>query len=175
MAAMSATVHAAGATPPADNSIGDGLFSRPDGIEARRGRVLMRVTALTDQIVRVRIARDGVLPEDASWAVLPAMRAQRAPVRPLQSGFATAAIQAVVDPASLGLTITDASGKVIVTDAPSPLSLDGRSFTLRKALPLGEHIFGLGDKTGGRLDRRGKSTVDLSTDDYGLDNSGDPD
>ena len=174
MAAMPATAHAAGAAPPADNSIGDGLFSRPDGIEARRGHVLMRVTALTDQIVRVRIARDGVLREDASWAVLPAMRAQRAPVRLLQNGFATAVIRAVVDPASLALTITGLSGKVIVADAPFPVSLDGRSFTLRKALPLGEHIFGLGDKTGGTLDRRGKSYVDWSTDSYGFDSSTDP-
>ncbi|MEA3080708.1 MAG: alpha-glucosidase, partial [Sphingomonadales bacterium] len=82
MAAIPVTAQAAEATPPAGTSVGDGLFSRPDGIEARQGRVVMRVTALTDQILRVRIARDGVLPEDASWAVLPAMRAQHAPVKP---------------------------------------------------------------------------------------------
>ena len=36
----------------------------------------MRITALTDSIVRVRIARDGKFPEDASWAVPAAVRRQ---------------------------------------------------------------------------------------------------
>ena len=47
-------------------------------------------------------------------------------------------------------------------------------FTLRKVLPPGEHIYGLGDKTGGSLDRRGKSYVDWNTDAYGFDSSTDP-
>src|SRR4051812_33515676 len=84
-----------------------------DGLEVHRGRVLMRVTALTDEIIRVRIARDGLLPEDASWAVLPAMRAHRATVTPLDNGFATSAIRVTVDPSSLALTIVDLTGKVI--------------------------------------------------------------
>ena len=41
-------------------------------------------------------------------------------------------------------------------------------------LPPGEHIYGLGDKTGGSLDRRGKSYVDWNTDAYGFDSSTDP-
>lgn len=152
----------------------DGVDQRPDGIEARHGRVLMRVTALTDQIVRVRIARDGVMPENSSWAVLPAMRAHRAAVTPLENGFATGTIRVAVDPARLALTITDLTGKVIAADSGEPIALDGRAFTLRKALPPGEHIYGLGDKTGGTLDRRGKSYVDWNTDAYGFDSSTDP-
>jgi len=147
---------------------------RPDGVEARDGRVLVRVTALTDQIIRVRIARDGVMPEDASWAVLPDIRAHRAAVTPLANGFATSAIRVAVDPASLALTITDSAGKVIAADSAQPLTLDGHGFTLRKALPPGEHVYGLGDKTGGTLDRRGKSYVDWNTDAYGFDSSTDP-
>ncbi|MFL6758437.1 MAG: TIM-barrel domain-containing protein [Sphingomonas sp.] len=149
-------------------------MARADGLEVHRGRVLMRVTAVTDQIIRVRIARDGILPEDASWAVLPAMRAHHAAVTPLDDGFATNAIRVTVDPSSLALTVADLSGKVISADRGSPMSLDGRAFTLRKALPLGEHIYGLGDKTGGTLDRRGKSYVDWNTDAYGFDSSTDP-
>ncbi len=37
---------------------------------------------------------------------------------------------------------------------PTPVRIDGRGFTLKKAMPQDEHIFGMGDKTGG-LDRRG--------------------
>src|SRR6266404_2346411 len=89
----------------------DGVVPRSDGFEVRRGRVLMRVTALTDQVLRVRIARDGVLPEDASWAVLSPVRARHVAVTPVANGFATGAIRVAVDPSDLALTVTDLSGK----------------------------------------------------------------
>lgn len=162
---------AAGAPSASVSSV---VVPRVDGFEVRQGRVLMRVTALTDRIIRVRIARDGVLPEDASWAVLPEMRADHVGVTSAPNGFATRAIRVAIDPSNLALTVTDQSGKVITRDANSPVSLDGRAFTLRKELPLGEHIYGLGDKTGGTLDRRSKSYVDWNTDAYGFDSSTDP-
>ena len=171
LASTSTVGHAADARRTSTASL---VVPRTDGMDVRKGSVLMRVTALTEQIVRVRIGRDGALPEDASWAVLPAMRANRVAVRHTQNGFATGAINVVVDPTSLALTITDPSGKVIDADSASPISFDGRAFTLRKALPPGEHIYGLGDKTGGSLDRRGKSYVDWNTDAYGFDSSTDP-
>ena len=146
----------------------------PGGIEVQRGPLLMRVTALTDDIVRVRIGRNGALPEDASWAASHDMRARHANVRSLNRGFATHAVRVSVDPASLAVTVTDNSGKVIVGDAVRPVSFDGRGFTLRKTLGPGDHIYGLGDKTGGSLDRRGKTYVDWNTDAYGFDSSTDP-
>ncbi|HEU5068466.1 MAG TPA: glycoside hydrolase family 31 protein [Sphingomicrobium sp.] len=150
------------------------LEIRSDGVDVRSGRVLVRITALTPDIIRVRVARDGILPEDSSWAVLASMRAAHVPVTPIQGGFATAAVRVHVDPATLALTITDLGGKVILADSADPVSLDGRAFTLRKVLPLGEHIYGLGDKTGGVLDRRGKTYVDWNTDAYRFDSSTDP-
>src|SRR5262252_11127807 len=41
-----------------------------DGIDIRAGSATVRITALRDDILRVRIAADSSLPEDASWAVL---------------------------------------------------------------------------------------------------------
>ena len=152
----------------------DGVAQRPDGVEVRHGPVLMRVSALTDEIIRVRIARNGVLPEDSSWAVLSSIRASHAAVTPIANGFATAALGIHVDPVTLAMTVTDLAGKTIIADAADPVSLSGSGFTLRKQLPLGEHIYGLGDKTGGTLDRRGKSYVDWNTDAYGFDSSTDP-
>jgi alpha-glucosidase len=102
------------------------------------------------------------------------MRASHAAVRRVPNGFATRALRVSIDPQTLKLTVTDPSGKTIVTDSGNPISLDGRAFTLRKELPSGEHIYGLGDKTGGTLDRRGKSYVDWNTDAYGFDSSTDP-
>lgn len=150
------------------------VLQRSDGIEIRRGKVVMRVTALTDAIIRVRVGRAGSLGEDASWAVLPAMRANHAAIRPIGNGFATMAVNVTVDPATLKLTIADPSGRQISTDAEQPVSFDGPAFTLRKELAPSEHIYGLGDKTGGTLDRRRKSFVDWNTDAYGFDSSTDP-
>ena len=150
------------------------ITARTDGIDVRRGGVVMRVTALTDSILRVRIARDGTMPEDASWAVLPAMRAHSVKVAPAKDGFATQQLNVRVDPATMALTVTDADGKVISADTASPVDLDDTAFTLRKTLPIDEHIFGMGDKTGGSLDRRGGTYVDWNTDAFGFSSSTDP-
>ena len=165
---------ATGTVANAQATVTTAITSRADGIEVWHGAVLLRIDALTDAIVRVRIGRDGKLPEDASWAVPHAVREASVKVVPTADGFTTSAIAVHVDPATLALTITDRTGKVILADAAEPLSLDGTAFTLRKALPVGEHIYGLGDKTGGTLDRRGKSYVDWNTDAYGFDSSTDP-
>jgi alpha-glucosidase len=145
---------------------------RRDGVEMRHGPALLRVTALTDTILRVRIARDGTLPEDASWAVSADRRAQSVKVEALPDGFATAAVRVHVGP-DLGVSVEDKQGRTIVSDDADPIKLEGRGFTLRKTLQRAEHIFGLGDKTGG-LDRRGKSFVDWNTDAYAFTSSTDP-
>jgi alpha-glucosidase len=138
-----------------------------------QGAATLRVTALTDLILRVQVARDGRFGEDASWAVPAATRAQHIAVTPAANGFATAALNVRIDPASLRLTVTDRTGKTIVADDTTPLKLDGAGFTLRKAMPVGEHYYGLGDKTG-PYDRRGASYVDWNTDAYGFGTSTDP-
>jgi alpha-glucosidase len=166
-----AMVPAAAAARPA--AAGDArLTARPDGLEARSGPLLMRVTALTDAVLRVRIARDGALPEDASWAVAGDRRAQSVRVQPIADGFTTAGLRVHVGP-DLRLRVEDKDRRTIVADDAEPVRFDGRGFVLRKALPRGEHIFGLGDKTG-PLDRRGGSFVDWNTDAYAFTGATDP-
>ena len=143
-----------------------------NGIEASQAGVSIRVTALTDQILRVRVARAGRWPEDASWAVPPASRARAVAVRGAPQGFSTLALSVVIGQ-RLALTVTDAQGRRVVADALDPLAFSTAGFTLRKELPHDEHIFGLGDKTGD-LDRRGASFVDWNTDAYGFSSTTDP-
>ena len=138
-----------------------------NGIEAANATATMRVTALTDNILRVRITRGGAFPEDASWAVPHDVRMRSAPVRAAADGFTTGALVVHVDPVTLGLMVTDLQGKTIVADAPDALRFDGRGFRLRKVLPIDQHIFALGDKTGA-LDRRGGTFVDWNTDAFGF-------
>jgi alpha-glucosidase len=151
-----------------------GVLARlPNGFETAARPVKMRVTALTDSIVRVRIGRDAQFPEDASWAVPAAVRREAVGVQSTADGFNTAALAVHLNPRTRHLSISDRAGKTIVADAPDPLRIDGSAFTLRKTLPIDQHIYGLGDKTG-PLDRRGGTFVDWNTDAYGFAPSSDP-
>ncbi len=148
------------------------IVAHSDGMEVRQGDSLVRVSALTDSVLRIRVGRGGAMPEDASWAVPATVRAQHVAVRAAVDGFATSKLRVRLVGSPAQLVVEDLSGKVISADA-APATLDGRQFTLRKAMPQAEHYFGLGDKTGG-LDRRGKSFVDWNTDAFGFSPSDDP-
>ena len=137
------------------------------------GSATIRVTALTESILRVRITRAAGFPEDASWAVPAEVRAKSVRVHSLVNGFETGALIVAINPETLALTVSDRQGRRIHADAPKPISFDGNAFTLRKAMPVGEQYFGLGDKTG-PFNRRGASYVNWNTDAYGFDRGTDP-
>ena len=145
----------------------------PNGAEATSGEARIRVEALTDSILRVRITRGGDWPEDASWAVPPQVRQQRAAVQGTADGFRTAALQVRLIPSTLSLAVIDLQGREIVSDFDNPVTMTSSGFSLKKALPVGEHIYGLGDKTG-NFDRRGQSFVNWNTDAYGFQRDTDP-
>ena len=87
-----------------------------DGVEIQAGSTILRITALRDDIIRVRIA-PGPLPEDDSWAVLSAARTKSIDVQPSQDddavGFHTAALDVRVERNPLRLVIRDLAGNVI--------------------------------------------------------------
>jgi len=53
-----------------------------NGIRARSNGVTLEVTALRDDVLRIREAHSPELPEDASWAVLPSARRSSVPITP---------------------------------------------------------------------------------------------
>src|ERR1700732_429094 len=69
---------------------------RNDGADIHSGPLFMRVTALADDVLRVRTAAAEDLPEDASWAVPEEMRGRSIHVNVKQIGdgveFHTAAL-----------------------------------------------------------------------------------
>ncbi|MGC1450015.1 MAG: TIM-barrel domain-containing protein [Candidatus Sulfotelmatobacter sp.] len=147
-----------------------------DGIEIHAGSATLRITALRDDIVRVRIA-PGALPEDASWAVLPGPRSKSVDVQPLQDaasvGFRTASLEVRMERDPLRLVIRDLSGNVISADAVGrPVRFQLGGFTISKQMPGGEHYFGLGDKAGS-FDRRNQAFTLWNTD-VGPQESTDP-
>src|ERR1700743_2939717 len=87
-----------------------------NGIELRRGETLLSVVALRDDVVRVRLAINGVLPEDASWAVPHDIRSSKwdwVPKTPSNAdGFHTKALRVRIDRATLRLTVSDLEGNV---------------------------------------------------------------
>lgn len=151
----------------------DAVKPLPNGIEASSGGATIRVQALTDSILRVRITPARDFPEDASWAVAAAVRHQGAPVRRTADGFTTASMAVHLTPGTLSLRITDLQGREIVADSFDPVTLSANGFSFRKALRPGERIYGLGDKTGS-FDRRGESYVDWNTDAWGFQRDTDP-
>jgi alpha-glucosidase len=150
----------------------------PNGIEVRSGAAIMQITALRDDVVRVRVGPAGQMPEDASWAVLPSSRTASVNVTPESNGavigFKTAKLHIAVHKDPFGLSVTDDSKHVIVQDLPGrPIEYHGTSFRVYMKSPADEHYFGLGDKPG-PLDRRNEAFTDWNTDAFGWQQSTDP-
>jgi hypothetical protein len=78
------------------------IIVRSDGADIRSGPLFMRVTALADDILRVRAAAAADLPEDASWPVPEETRGRSVPVTVKQSidgvEFRTAALAVRASP-----------------------------------------------------------------------------
>ena len=148
----------------------------PNGIEVRSGSMLMKITALTDNVLRIRASRNSTLPEDASWAVLSEARSSAVPVTPdsgsMSVGFHTKSLRVAVNRITGMLTVRDKNGVIIEQDA-SPVTWNGTAFRITKAMPADEHYFGLGDKTGA-LDRRNHAFTLWNTDAYRFQESTDP-
>jgi alpha-glucosidase len=153
-----------------------GFSALPDGIVVMDGAAREEITAVRNDILRVRVSQAGVMPENASWAVLPGPLHASVHVTqersPQYYGFRTTALNVQVDRSNMQLTVRDLSGKIIQQDA-LPTRFQGSSFRVYKTMPLNEHYFGLGDKTG-PLDRRNEAFTMWNTDAYRFQESTDP-
>jgi alpha-glucosidase len=182
LAGQSACAPVAANLRNAESSSGKGIAATvkllPNGLEMRRGEMVLQVLALRDDVMRVRLARSRELPEDASWAVPGEIRRQAVEVIPEAArdaaGFRSKSLRVRIERATLRLTITDLQGNVIEEDKPGwPLEFRGDSFRIYKTMPLDEHYFGLGDKVG-PLDRRGQAFRLWNTDAFRFQESTDP-
>jgi alpha-glucosidase len=147
-----------------------------NGIEIRAGSTRMRVTALRQDVLSVVVSPDGVLPEDASWAVLPEARKLSVEVKPLEEalsvGFRTAALDVRIERNPLRLVVRDVDGNVICADAAPAIEFPRSGFAVFKEMPGDEHFYGLGDKTGS-FDRRNQAYTLWNTD-TGITEAADP-
>jgi alpha-glucosidase len=150
----------------------------PSGIELSAtvsgSPLTLRVDALRPDVLRVRVwkaAPNEQVPEDASWAVLPAARTARVAATPTSDGFTTSAVRVAVSP-DLRITVSDLAGHILQRDA-LPISFTPDGFHVSKTRTPDDHFFGLGDKPG-PLDRTGEAFTTWNTDNFGWQESSDP-
>ncbi|MCU1323156.1 MAG: Alpha-glucosidase [Acidobacteriaceae bacterium] len=143
----------------------------PNGLQVTASGVTVQITALRDDVLRVRATHTATLPEDASWAVLPAARTASVPVVAEPNGFHTAALKVSLD-STLRLIVSDLAGRVLQQDA-EPITWHNTGFRIAKQKDPADHFFGLGDKPG-PLDRAGQSFTMWNTDSFGFQESTDP-
>jgi alpha-glucosidase len=150
----------------------------PSGIEIHSGPAILTVTALKEDLLRVRISATSTLPPDESWAVSAEDRKASVTVKPESSatevGFSTAKLHVTIQRRPLLMTVTDLAGNILAQDIPGhPVEFHGDSFRVYKRSPEDEHYFGLGDKPG-PLDRRNEAFANWNTDAFGWQESTDP-
>ena len=143
----------------------------PTGVIAVSQDTTVQVTALRDDVLRVRLWKGQTAPEDASWAVLPQARTSSTHVTAEPGGFATSKLRVRIDD-HLRLTVADLAGNVLQSDA-APVAWSGTHFTVAKQRQGSDHFFGLGDKPG-PLDRSGEAFTMWNTDSFAWQESTDP-
>lgn len=150
----------------------DSFTSLPNGIRIGSGPGMLRILALRDDMLRITMSPAKELPDNASWAALPAARTASISVTPEQDatfvGFDTRLLHVRVKRSNLAISIVDNNGNVILSDAqPVEFRKDDSGgdigFRVWKKMPQDEHYFGLGEKAG-PLDRRGGAFVQWNTD-----------
>lgn len=147
------------------------VTSLSNGIRVQSAGQLIEITALREDVLRVRVWSNGQEPESASWAVLPTSLHSSVPVNKEAYGFRTDKLEVVVG-SNLSLTVSDLSGHVLQEDA-EPVVRHGNNFRVYKRSTAEDHFFGLGDKPG-PLDRAGEAFTMWNTDHFAWQESTDP-
>ncbi len=159
------------------NSIGDvssfKSFSSNE-IEFVASNAKVRLTVLTDEIIRVRMTQHEDFAPDSSWAVIKKHRAaiELAIIdKPDNVTVSTARLSVVVSKRPLRISFFTAKGNVINADHPSKgMAWSGNEVRVWKTMPENEFYFGFGEKAG-RLQRKFTSMTMWNSDipAYGAD------
>ncbi|PYX40829.1 MAG: alpha-glucosidase, partial [Acidobacteria bacterium] len=148
-----------------------------NGVELSAAKTRVRITVLAPNVVRLRYSAEGNFAPDQSFAVLPGAFPESPKIQIEDSTNAvvvgTGDLQVRIEKSPMRVAFLDPHGQVISEDHPRyPVSFDGSAFQVWKSMPLEEHYFGLGDKTG-PLDRRDLAFTTWNTD-IGYQESTDP-
>lgn len=148
-----------------------------NAITFHNDHAVVSLTVLAPDLIRVRMAARPRFGPDSSWAVAkrnwPAVRVNFSGMGGYRS-IRTASLQARVQLSPFRIAFYDPSGRLIAKDADAEgMASDGAYVRCSKWMPLDEHYFGLGEKSG-PLDKRGHAYVMWNTDAFGWDAATDP-
>jgi alpha-glucosidase len=149
----------------------------PNGVEVDSSSGKLQITALQEDVIRVRATRHAEFSKTYSYAVLPAPLGAAPIVQPhVQLGdpiaLDTSALHIRISRQTSTISIFTADGAPLARDAEG-ITWRGDAFTVTKFMPADEHYFGLGDKAG-PLDHRNQAFTMWNTDAYGWQESTDP-
>jgi alpha-glucosidase len=159
--------------------IGKMAVEPPQGnsITLRNSQALVRLTAVSPDVIRVRMTHGATFGPDFSYAVV------KTDWPNSQVGFSSAKdeetlrtpdLEVHVQLAPFRISFYDRAGNLIAKDAdPMGMAWDGDRVRCWKWMPGDEHYFGLGEK-GDDLDKRGNAYVMWNTDAYGWGPTTDP-
>ena len=152
------------------------IDARPHSVVVTAGSASVEITAVTDSIIRVRVAPDGHFGADHSWAIVNNANEPKASFSQTEGAddvtLATAAVKVVISKNPFRISFRDAQGNDLNSDS-MPMAFDGAQFRVWKQMPDDEHYYGLGDKTTG-IDHREHAYTNWNTDAYGYQEGTDP-
>jgi alpha-glucosidase len=131
--------------------IGTKVSPLPNGVEVTLGKTVLRVTALSGDVIRFRYAPTGVFGPDESFAIVKDSGLVASAVKVTDKGpevvAQTSELSVVVNKSSLAVTIYDLAGRLILADRSDvPFTFTPEGFQTWKRMPDDEHYYGLGDK-----------------------------
>ena len=154
-----------------------GVKVLPDGVELAAGQASVRVTAVSEAVIRVHLAPEGKFPPDRSWAVVPSNApAPRVTVKDSVNTveLTTSRGKVRIQKSPLLIAFADPSGNVLQQDYPNlPMAWEGGEVRVWKSMPADEYYYGLGDKAG-PMNRRNQAFTMWNTDAFGWQEATDP-
>jgi len=153
------------------------LEEREDGVWIRCDNGSVRISVLDEGTVKVQLAPDGRITEEHSHAVVHEGRATfSVSEKEREVEIRTSEIILTINKDPLLLSLMDRDSHPLCRDR-EPMSWaaakEGYSVRCVKEMPLGEHYYGLGEKSG-FLDKRRSSVTMWNTDAYEYDRRSDP-
>lgn len=143
---------------------------------------ILRIQALSDHIIRIRYAPDGIFENDFSYAITTKFRSsvQKFAVSDKVTfiQISTEALVLNIDKGDLKTTFTTPTGQIICRDEKGfhweeNTQFGGNYVKMSKVIQEGEHYYGMGDKTM-HLNLRGRRVVNWASDTYGFKKYEDP-
>jgi alpha-glucosidase len=130
--------------------------SNKNQVAIQAGKSILNINVLASDLIRVRLATNGMFQPDMSWAVVK-KHWQEVEVKVTDSSnditIATSEISLVVNKNPLRLRFVDRQGNIINDDEPTKgMSWNGSEVRVWKKMPQDEFYYGFGEKAG-RLNR----------------------